>query len=73
MVEGPLAGLNAVEALAGDSRLSNGHRLDAARGHLLERSGDHAAAIVCYGNAASRTTSTAERNYLLIRAARLRE
>lgn len=71
MVHGPAAGLAKLDALQGDPRLATGHRLDAVRGHLLERAGDHDGARACYGRAAQRTASTAERNYLLTRAARL--
>jgi RNA polymerase sigma factor (sigma-70 family) len=71
MVEGPAAGLAALDKLAADARLSTSHRLDAARAHLLERAGDRAAAVRYYHQAAKRTTSTPERNYLLLHAARL--
>jgi predicted RNA polymerase sigma factor len=47
------------------------HRLDAVRAHLLERAGDPAGALAHYRRAAERTTSLAERNYLLAKAARL--
>jgi len=70
MVEGPSAGLRALEDLADDPRLSSSHRLDAVRGHLLERAGDHAAAVELFRRAAARTASTAERDYLLVKAAR---
>ncbi len=73
MVEGPRAGLGALEALASDERLAGSHRLDAVRGHLYERAGELALAIPCYIRAAERTSSVPERNYLLTRAARLRE
>jgi RNA polymerase sigma factor (sigma-70 family) len=73
MVEGPAAGLAALDALAPDPRLRESHRLDAARAHLLERAGDLDAAIVHYRRAAGRTVSAPERNYLLLRAARLAE
>jgi predicted RNA polymerase sigma factor len=43
------------------------------RAHLLERTGDHAGAIRHFRLAAERTTSVAERNYLLSQAARLGE
>jgi len=39
----------------------------------LERAGDHERAIAHFRRAAERTTSLAERNYLLVRAARLSE
>jgi len=73
MVEGPAAGLAALDELGADPRLAHSHRLDAARGHLLERSGDLGAAIGCYRRAADRTASLPERNYLLVQAARLAE
>jgi predicted RNA polymerase sigma factor len=73
MVHGPRAGLERLDALAADPLLAGNHRLDAVRAHLLERAGDRAAAIPLYRRAADRTTSTAERNYLLAHAARLAE
>ena len=73
MVHGPAAGLARLDALAEDSRLRDHHRLAAVRAHLHERAGDHAAAISCFEHAAERTTSSAEQNYLRMRAARLRE
>jgi predicted RNA polymerase sigma factor len=69
MVDGPLAGLALLEDP--DERLTGNHRLDAVRAHLLEMDGDQEAAIAHYRTAAARTTSVAERNYLLMRAARL--
>jgi len=71
MVEGPVAGLAALDALAADPQIETHHRLDAARAHLHERAGDRAAAITHYRRAAQRTTSTSEKNYLLLRAAQL--
>jgi predicted RNA polymerase sigma factor len=71
MVDGPAAGLAALDRLARDERLATNHRFDAARAHLLERAGDKAEAIRYYRQAAQRTTSTPERNYLLLHAARL--
>ncbi|MGW1813154.1 RNA polymerase sigma factor [Streptomyces sp. NPDC002125] len=69
MVQGPRAGLEAVEAL--EERLAGHHRLDAVRAHLLERAGDHDAARAAYQRAAGRTLSTPEARYLRMRAARL--
>jgi RNA polymerase sigma factor (sigma-70 family) len=69
MVEGPAAGLALLEGL--DERLAGHHRLDAVRAHLLEMDGEQEAAIVHYRMAAGRTTSVAERDYLLSRAAGL--
>lgn len=73
MVHGPHAGLELLKALDGDERLSDSHRLDAVRAHLLERAGEQQAAVPLYRAAAGRTTSIPERNYLLMRAARLSE
>jgi RNA polymerase sigma factor (sigma-70 family) len=73
MVYGPAAGLERLDALAADPRLAGTHRPDAVRAHLLERAGARAAAVEHYARAAERTSSVAERNYLLTRAARLRE
>jgi RNA polymerase sigma factor (sigma-70 family) len=69
MVGGPAAGLALLEGL--DERLAGHHRLDAVRAHLLEMDGDSDSAIAHYRTAAERTTSVAERDYLLMRAARL--
>jgi RNA polymerase sigma factor (sigma-70 family) len=73
MVHGPAAGLERLDALAADPRLAGHHRLDAVRAHLLERAGDVEAAIGYFCRAAERTSSVAERNYLLTQAARLRD
>jgi hypothetical protein len=43
------------------------------RAHLLERAGHHEEAIRYYRQAAQRTASIPERNYLLLHAARLGE
>jgi RNA polymerase sigma factor (sigma-70 family) len=71
MVHGPAAGLELLTALDADKRLADHHRLEAVRAHLLELAGDHQAAIACYRTAAGRTTSLPERNYLMMKAARL--
>jgi predicted RNA polymerase sigma factor len=73
MVHGPIAGLELLDTLDADGRLTGHHRLDAVRAHLLEMAGDHQAAIAHYQTAAGRTASLPERNYLMIQAARLRE
>ena len=73
MVKGPAAGLERLTVLDNDPRLAGTHRLEAARAHLLERAGDRAAAIICFERAAGKTASVAERNYLLLQAARLKE
>jgi RNA polymerase sigma factor (sigma-70 family) len=73
MVNGPRAGLVRLGALDADGRLAGHHRLDAVRAHLLEMAGDREAAVSHYRSAASRTTSVPERNYLNMKAARLRD
>jgi len=73
MVHGPSVGLELLNALDADGRLTGHHRLDAVRAHLLELAGDHQAAIAHYRTAAGRTTSLPERNYLVTQAARLKE
>jgi predicted RNA polymerase sigma factor len=66
MVDGPATGLALLDPL-----LRGNPRLEAVRGHLLEQAGDRPAAIAAYRSAAARTTSMAERSYLLARAARI--
>jgi RNA polymerase sigma factor (sigma-70 family) len=73
MVHGPAAGLELLRTLDGDVRVAAHYRLAAVRGHLHEKSGDLKAAIAAFQTAADGTSNTAERNYLLIKAARLRE
>ncbi|HEY1658136.1 MAG TPA: RNA polymerase sigma factor [Candidatus Sulfotelmatobacter sp.] len=71
MVYGAAKGLQLLKALDTDPRLASHYRLDAVRAHLLEKTGDYEAAIKHYRIAATRTTSTPERNYLMTRASRL--
>lgn len=71
MVHGPTRGLELLETLDSDPRIVGHYRLDAVRGHLFEKMGDHETAIKHYRIAAARTTSMPERNYLLTQAARL--
>jgi predicted RNA polymerase sigma factor len=73
MVHGPLAGLELLNGLESDERISRHHRLDAVRAHLLEMAGDREAAIAHYRAAAGATASIPERNYLSMQAARLGE
>ncbi|MFD8226680.1 RNA polymerase sigma factor [Streptomyces massasporeus] len=68
MVHGPRAGLTEVDGLADELK---GHRLDAVRGHLLERAGEPEAARAAYESAAAQTLSLPEQRYLRSRAARL--
>ena len=71
MVHGPAEGLKRVDAIAGDDRLKGSHRVDAVRAHLLERAGRRDEAVAHYRRAAGKTSSLPERNYLLMRAAKL--
>ena len=71
MVHGPRAGLALVGTLDKDDRMAHNHRLEAVRGHLLERAGDLVAARESYRRAARMTASLPERRYLALRAAGL--
>jgi predicted RNA polymerase sigma factor len=71
MATSPRAGLDLLEDLAADERLTDDHRLHAVRGHLLEMAGDTTAARASYETAARRTTSPPQQRYLHARAARL--
>ncbi len=71
MVHGAAKGLELLDALNGDARLADHHRLDAVRAHLLELAGDRNGAVRRYRSAAGKTGSLPERNYLLTQAARL--
>jgi predicted RNA polymerase sigma factor len=70
MVHGPRAGLELLRTL--DGSLAGHHRLAAVRGHLLDRAGEPLAAADQLLVASRATTSTAERDYLLLQVARLR-
>jgi len=72
MVQGPEAGLALLDALDRDPRIKDHYRLAAVRAHLLERSGEIGAALRYYEVAAEQTASTPERDYLLLKVARLR-
>ncbi len=67
MVDGPAAGLALLDGL----ELHDSHRLDAVRAHLLEGTGDLAAAAHCYAASAARTDNARERDYLVEQAARV--
>jgi predicted RNA polymerase sigma factor len=71
MVDGPTAGLDLLASLDGDTRMTEQHRLDAVRAHLLEMTGDFTAARTHYLAAARRTTSLPERAYLEAKASKL--
>jgi RNA polymerase sigma factor (sigma-70 family) len=70
-VDGPLAGLRALDAL--DPRLTDYHRRAAISAHLHERAGDDQSAAEEFAAAARSATSTAERDHLLRRAAAARK
>jgi RNA polymerase sigma factor (sigma-70 family) len=70
MVQGPEAGLQLLDTLAGDDRVARHHRLYAMRGHLLELAGSPGAARDAFDEAARRTASLPEKRYLLGRANR---
>lgn len=71
MVHGPRAGLALLGTLETDERMTQYHRLAAARAHLLELAGDLSEARDCYWQAAQMTASVPEHRYLSLRAARL--
>lgn len=67
---GPAAGLAVLDGLEG--KLGDHHRFHAVRAHLLEQAGDVPAAAVAFDAAAAKATNARERNYLTMKAARLR-
>jgi RNA polymerase sigma factor (sigma-70 family) len=71
MVDGAEAGLALLEPLSLDKRWRSNHRLEAVRAHLLERAGQRDAAIESFRRAAEQTVSLPERNFLILKAARL--
>lgn len=73
MVHGPATGLELLASLEKDERLRGNHRLDAVRAHLLERAGDKEKAVKLYQSAATKTSSIPEKNYLMLKAAKLRD
>lgn len=68
MVKGPRTGLDLLRDLEADRRIADHHRMHAVRAHLLEMSGDAAAARDSYLAAAERTHSIPEQRYLNARA-----
>jgi RNA polymerase sigma factor (sigma-70 family) len=72
MVEGPEAGLAALDQVAEDPALARHHRTAAVRAHLLELADDKAGALEHYRLAARLTLSRPEQRYLESRAAQLK-
>ncbi|MFI6263634.1 RNA polymerase sigma factor [Micromonospora sp. NPDC051006] len=70
---GAPAGLELLDRLRADGRLSDDPRLPAARAHLLELVGDRSGARDAYLAAAARSTNLAQQRYLHARADRLRD
>jgi RNA polymerase sigma factor (sigma-70 family) len=68
MVDGPQAGLAALDEIAADPVLGAHHRTAAVRAHLLELAGDPAGAHEYYRLAARLTLSRPEQRYLESRA-----
>jgi predicted RNA polymerase sigma factor len=73
MADGPAAGLQQLDSLAGEKQLAEDHRLYAVRAHLLQMTGDTAAAREEYLAAARRATNLPQQRYLNRRAAMLND
>ncbi len=71
MVHGPKEGLNLLEAIKGDRRIVEHHRVDSVRAHLFEMAGDSQSAARLYRVAAAKAANLPERNFLVLQAARL--
>jgi RNA polymerase sigma factor (sigma-70 family) len=71
MVHGPQAGLEVLESLTADDRMTRNHRLHAVRAHLLELAGNPKEARDGYRTASRYATSAPEKRYLDGRAAAL--
>ncbi len=64
MVDGPAAGLAALESVAGDPRLAGYPYLEAARADLLRRLGRTREAAAAYRTALELASNSAERGFL---------
>lgn len=71
MHEGPDRGLELLERVAAEPALAGDHRVPAVRGHLLELTGDPAAARESYGRAVTQTSNRQQQRYLRACADRL--
>jgi RNA polymerase sigma factor (sigma-70 family) len=73
MADGPAAGLQQLDSLAGDKQLAEDHRLYSVRAHLLEMMGDKDAAREAYRGAARLATNLAQQRFLNRQAAKLND
>ena len=73
MARGPNEGLLLLDPLDRDPRIKDHYRLAAVRAHLLERAGKINSALRYYAQAAEKTASIPERNYLLLKIAQLQQ
>jgi RNA polymerase sigma factor (sigma-70 family) len=73
MADGPAAGLQQLDSLAGDKQLAVDHRLYSVRAHLLEMMGDKDAAREAYRGAARLATNLAQQRFLNRQAAKLND
>ncbi len=71
MATGPRAGLALLQGLESDSRMTTSRRFHAVRAHLLEQSGELAAALAAYRTAVQYATNTQQQRYLHQQIARL--
>lgn len=71
MVHGPDVGLATIDTLVESGGITDRGRIASVRAHLLERAGRTDEAIEAYRDAAGRTLSIPEREYLTARARRL--
>jgi RNA polymerase sigma factor (sigma-70 family) len=69
-IEGPLAGIRALEEAEGDKALKNYHLFDATLGEFYWRAGDHERARQCYETAREKTHSLHDRAIIDRRLAR---
>ena len=71
MAQGPAAGFRVLASIEEAGGLHASHRVSATRAHLLEMSGDAAAARTWYATASRQATSLPEQRYLTAQVARL--
>jgi predicted RNA polymerase sigma factor len=71
MLDGPQAGLDAVDRIEAAGELAGHHRVHAVRAHLMEELGRTAEARAAYEQAMALATSGPERDYLRMRRDRL--